>query len=167
MKRGQFSLEFIIVLGALLTVLATISIPLYANSRNTAGKLTKTMKAREAANELALSLNSVYTGSVDTSNPATYWLPRNVIEIGELPIDNELNVKIILEHNGKNIEITVPTLLPGSWENRVFLENISLTPDNRTRHRTKMTLLENKEKYEKYEEPEHWVKVFDKILESE
>lgn len=163
MKKGQFSLEFLIVFGVLLTILATVSLPLYSNSRTTTAKLTSTMEAREAANELALSLNSACSGSVGTSNPATYWLPQNVIEISEISSDNELNVKIILEQNEEKIEITVPTLLPGSWKDRVFLENISLNPDNRTRHRAEMTFLENKKK----SEPEHWINVSDKILESE
>lgn len=62
MERGQFSIEFIVVLGVLLTLLASISLPLYENSSAEAQKLTKLSQARQAANKLVSALNTVYAG---------------------------------------------------------------------------------------------------------
>lgn len=161
MNRGQFSVEFVVVLGVLLTVLATVSIPLYNSSRDKAVKINDVIKAREAANELAQALNSCYAGSLDTKQEATYWLPGTVNGIESVALDNEFCVKITLGEFNENV--LVDTLLPADWQNVVPLENIKIEEDNRTLHETTFIVRKSK----KFSEDENIISVLDNILERE
>ncbi|KXA88698.1 hypothetical protein AKJ57_06450 [candidate division MSBL1 archaeon SCGC-AAA259A05] len=125
MEKGQFSIEFIIVLAAFFIVLATVSIPLYTNTRETANNLTDLTEAREAANELTLLLNSVYSGSPGTQQTTTYWLPESANEVEGTSQDNKLQVSITLDFADEDVTVEVPTLIPDEWKNQVLLKNSS------------------------------------------
>ncbi len=117
MKRGQFTAEFIIVLAIFLTVMATVSVPLYTSSRDTAETGTALMKAREAACEIAQALDTLYaSGTIGEKKEASFWLPENTSKIktknGE---DNNLVVLIKLNINGKERKVQSETLLPDNW----------------------------------------------------
>ncbi len=143
MKKGQFTIEFVVVLALFLTALATVSIPLYNRARGTAGQTTATMEAREAANALAHGINSVYSGGVGTSQPAKYWLPEEVTGIEEKSVDNELVVSLRLDLD-KVEEVQVDTLLPGHWTDRIDLNKIEIR-ENRSYHETLFRSMENRE----------------------
>lgn len=161
MDRGQFSVEFVVVLGILLTVLATVSIPLYNSSRDRAVKINDVIKAREAANKLAQALNSCYAGSLETKQRATYWLPGTANGIESVAVDNEFCIRITLGQVGENV--LVDTLLPADWENVIPLENIRIEEDNRTLHETTFVVKKSK----KSSEDENIISVSDNILERE
>ncbi|KXA94786.1 hypothetical protein AKJ65_03410 [candidate division MSBL1 archaeon SCGC-AAA259E19] len=163
MERGQFSIEFIIVLAAFFIVLATVSVPLYTNTRETANELTDVTEAREAANELTLILNTVYSGSPGTQQTTTYWLPESASEVRGTSRDNKLQVSITLEFADEDVTVEVSTLIPDEWKDRVFLENIELVENARTYHRTTVALEEDEESYL----PRHQIAVSDKILRRE
>lgn len=151
-------------MATLLTILATISIPMYFDSKEKADSISSTMKAREAANEIAQALDSTYNGgSVGSSALAEYWLPRNVEEIGAVSIGNQLCVEISLKDGEEIIEVRSSTLLPTSWTDNVELDNISIEKDNRTYHRTTMTL----ELTDGNGEPEYGITVSDNITRRE
>lgn len=136
MKKGQFSIEFIIVLGVLLTLIASISLPLYESSSTKARRLTKLTQAREAANKLAGALNTVYAGGIGARQTVEYSLPQSVeqIQVGvSVPPDNRAGVKIGM--SWENI-VLVKTLLPTdnhkNWEGYPNIEviNGSLSTDS-------------------------------------
>lgn len=163
MEKGQFSIEFIIVLAAFFIVLATVSVPLYTSTRETANNLTDLTEAREAANELTLLLNTVYSGSPGTQQTATYWLPKSVGEVEGVSKDNRLQVSITLQFSDGDVTVEVPTLIPDEWKDRVFLENIELVENARTYHRTTVTLEKDEESYL----PRHRITVSDDVLRRE
>ena len=141
MKKGQFSIEFVVVLALLLTVFATISVPLYRNSRDTAEQTKVTMRAREAANQLASTIDSVYSGGTGTGQQARYWLPAEVTKIEGNPTGNKLLVELKLDL-GKIETVRVDTLLPAGWNDRIELNKIETT-DYRSYHETRVSLTEN------------------------
>lgn len=115
MEKGQFSIEFIIVLGVLIGLLGSVTMPLYKNSREDAQKLTDLSLAREAANKLAGAINNVYTAGVGCKQKVTYLLPNNIskIVISENIGSSENKVEVqIWSNNWGNDYITVETLLP-------------------------------------------------------
>ena len=143
MKKGQFTIEFVVVLALFLTVLATVSIPLYNNSRDTAEQTKVTMRAREAANRLVSGINSAYSGGTGTSRQASYWLPAEVTKIETVPLENETFVKLTLDLE-KNETVRVDTMLPAAWSDRVEIDQIETT-DDRSYHETVISLKENSE----------------------
>ncbi|KXB06601.1 hypothetical protein AKJ52_01960 [candidate division MSBL1 archaeon SCGC-AAA382C18] len=142
MKRGQFTVEFILVLAVFLTVMATVSMPLYNNSRDTAQEGTELMKAREAAGEIASALDTLYASGIGARKKTTFWLPENVSEVSAKAVDNELAVTITVKMN-ETREVQSDTLLPSDWENRMDLGSIKGNPENPTYHEIVITLQEN------------------------
>lgn len=134
MRVGQLSLEFIIILGALITVLGTVTVPLYRDSFSDADRLTRLSQAREAANGLANTLNETL-GMVGPKHNVTYSLPQGVsqVRIGEgvdgtdgAPPDGRSEVQIEMEWSGDNL-IRVNTLLPSkfheNWSGYPMIDN--------------------------------------------
>lgn len=160
MEKGQFSVEFIIVLGALFMALATITVPLYEQSKSDAQKTSDLTQAREAANKLANAANNVYFSGIGARKTVRYWLPEGVTEVRiDESIDKNgngrLDVQIRFEQEDYE-NVTVDTLLPSKWDekgnerdpgNRVSFDNrIETNADTRELHKTELTSIWNSEK---------------------
>lgn len=144
MKKGQFSIEFLIVLAVFLTVLATVSVPLYTASKKKAQRGSAAMQAREAANKIVQDINTLYASGVrGTTRKTTYWLPENTenVKVESVTSKDKLLVSIPLELYGTE-NIQIETILPKNFE--VELGNIKLEPENQTYHETTMILKKNK-----------------------
>ncbi len=163
MNKGQFSIEFIFVLAALLAVLVSVSIPLYRSSRESTEEITDTLEARKALNSISQGLNSTYSGFSGNKKKAVYWLPKNVDNIYGNAVDNHFVVKLALDSGDNTVTLSSDTILPGYWENRIDLENITIESDNRVLHETVFELTENNES------PgiDHMINIYDSILERE
>ena len=161
MKSGQFTIEFVVVLALFLTVLATVSIPLYNNSRDTAEQSKIMMDAREAANRLASQIDSAYSGGIGTSRQARYWLPGKVTKIESGSIDDELTVELTLDIK-ETKTVRVDTQLPADWNDRVNLNQIE-TNENRQLHETVIRFIEN----EDLDDKELMISFSDKLIEVE
>ena len=126
--RGQLSIEFMIVLTGLLLIVATVTMPLYEQARADATRMNELTSAKEAINDIANALNTVYAGGVGSRQTIEYWLPNDVISISFVEGDeNRLDVEMKL--NSENA-MRATTILP--WrtdENQVVVdnENFSLT----------------------------------------
>lgn len=138
-ESGQFSIEFLFVIGCLLLVLASISIPMYNQARSDARRLSDLAEAREAALVLANALNSVYSGA--SSGPGSkqtveYWLPKGVVEIRvnydvdgiqtvtpAVPRNGRMDIQIWFDFDGDGLAdigdreavVVIDTLLPSMW----------------------------------------------------
>ncbi|KXB00105.1 hypothetical protein AKJ42_01670 [candidate division MSBL1 archaeon SCGC-AAA261C02] len=124
LEKGQFSIEFIIVLGVLLTLIASVSLPLYENSSAKARKLTRLSQAREAGNELVSALNTVYAGGVGAKQTIEYSLPSSVRQIridedvdgtDSVPQDNRMDVQIEMDWEEDNV-VLINTLIPSQYQ---------------------------------------------------
>ena len=137
--KGQLSLEFIIVLTGLLLVVATVTMPVYDQSRSDAEKVTKLSEAREAANILAGALNNLYAGGPGSRVAVEYSLPPGVVSVlmcgydqvevdglltidETVPINGRADVQIWLDFNGDGLwdgereaVVIVDTILPSRW----------------------------------------------------
>jgi len=138
--RGQFSVEFMIVIGCLLMILGSISIPLYNSSRNDAQRLVDTADAREAATRLANALNTIYAGGIGSKQTVEYWLPRGIVALRaggyenvdvdgvdttdtDVSINGRADVQVWLDLDGDGIwdnkrgsVVIVDTILPSRWD---------------------------------------------------
>lgn len=111
MQKGQFSIEFIAVLGVLLTIMASVTLPLYQDSRADAESITSMAQAKEAAEKLANALNGVSSG-IGNKQTIEYTLPSDVSEI-------RINENISGPHNRVEVQIL------GDWEgNKVSVETL-------------------------------------------
>ncbi len=148
MRFGQFSVEFIVVLGALLVLLASVSLPMYSRSHGDAEKVSRLGEAREAANAIASALNTAYSGGIGSRQTVEYWLPEKILEIrvGEnvdgvdgTPPNGRVDVQIWFDWEGDNI-VAVETLLPSvhheNWRGYPAVEvvngQLSTDPGNHT-----------------------------------
>ena len=122
MKSGQFSIEFLIVLGVLLTIVASVTMPLYDSAEYDANQISSLVDAREAGITIARTLNTVYSNGIGSRQTIEYRLPARIIEIriGENvdgtdtePVDNHVDVQIFLNWEDDNT-IVVHTLLPST-----------------------------------------------------
>lgn len=122
-KSGQFSIEFIVVWGVLLLVVATVTLPLYESSSDDAQEMTDLSQARKAANKIASALNTVYSGGVGSKQTVKYSLPGGVRQIrvdenvdgtDDVPRDNRMDVQIVMNWEGNNI-VLINTLLPSQY----------------------------------------------------
>lgn len=144
MRSGQFSIEFVVVLGVLLALLASVSLPLYSRAREDAEKVSSLVEAQEAANEVVSALNTVYSGGVGSKQTVEYWLPEKVLEIriaenvdgtDGVPSNGRVDVQIWFNWEGDNI-VVVDTLLPSevyeNWRGYPVIEvvNGSLSTDS-------------------------------------
>lgn len=114
MNRGQFSIEFIVVFGALVMIVATTTIPLYQNSRGSVGKIKNMTLAKETADKFVHSINSAYIEGPGAKKTINYTLPEGVenIKIGDSE-DSENFAEILIISNvweGENT-LTASTLL--------------------------------------------------------
>lgn len=123
MRYGQFSVEFVVVLGALLVLLASVSLPLYSKSQGDAERVSRLGEARKAATSIASAINTVYSGGIGSRQTVEYWLPEKILEIrvGEnvdgvdgTPPNGRVDVQIWFDWEGDNI-VVVDTLLPSEY----------------------------------------------------
>jgi len=123
LRSGQFSIEFLVVLGVLLAILGSISWPMYNSAREDAQQVTRLAEAREAANEIVSALNTVYSGGVGSKQTVEYSLPSGVWQIrvdesvdgaDDVPRDNRMDVQIEMNWEGDNI-VLVDTLIPSQY----------------------------------------------------
>ncbi|MFH1821882.1 MAG: hypothetical protein ABH852_05545 [Methanobacteriota archaeon] len=146
--KGQLSIEFMIVFTGLLIIFATITMPLYNQSRLDAEKVTKIAEAREAANALVGALNTIYASGPGSKLTIEYSLPQGVAAVylggyerldvdgliatgGRVPINGRADVQILLDFNGdgawdgnREAVVLVDTILPSRWdENSVELDD--------------------------------------------
>ncbi len=143
-RYGQFSVEFIAVLGVLLALLASISLPLYSRSREDAERVSRLGEARGAVNEIASALNTVYSGGIGSKQTVEYWLPEKVLEIrvaenvdgtDGTSSNGRMDVQILFDWEDDNI-VAVDTLLPSknyeNWRGYPVIEviNGSLSTDS-------------------------------------
>lgn len=144
MRSGQFSVEFIAVLGVLLVLLASISLPLYSRAHEDAERVSRLGEARGAANEIASALNTVYSGGIGSKQTVEYWLPEKVLEIrvaenvdgtDAASSNGRVDVQILFDWEDDNI-VAVDTLLPSedyeNWRGYPAIEviNGSLSTDS-------------------------------------
>ena len=116
-KTGQFSVEFIIVLGVLLTIFGIVTLPLYNTSRGTAEELTNMAMAREAAGDLAQAVNNTTDGGVPSRETVIYTLPKGIDNIVfDDGVGNEDNRAVIRMYSD-------------DWEEN-YVEAETLLPDN-------------------------------------
>ncbi len=118
MKKGQFGIEFIVVLGALLIIISSVTIPLYANSRESVGEMTDMSLVRGAANKLAFSIDMAYVEGPGAQKNVDYTLPDG--------IDN-----IKIEDSGDSDNVAELMILSSVWEddNTVSVDTL-LHPNN-------------------------------------
>jgi hypothetical protein len=126
LRSGQFSVEFIVVLGVLLALLASVSLPLYSRAHEDAERVSRLGEAREAANEIASALNKVYSEGIGSEQTVEYWLPEKVLEIrvaenvdgtDAASSNGRVDVQILFDWEDDNI-VAVDTLLPSeNYEN--------------------------------------------------
>ncbi len=123
MRSGQFSIEFLVVLGVLLAILGSISWPMYNSAREDAQRVTRLAEAREAANEIVSALNTVYSGWVGSKQTIDYSLPSGVWQIrvdesvdgtDDVFRDNRMDVQIEMNWEGDNI-VLVDTIIPSQY----------------------------------------------------
>jgi len=135
--KGQFSIEFIVVLSGLLLILATVTMPMYDQARADADKISKLADTREAANTLANALNTVYASGVGSKQTVEYWLPKGVVSVSFVDgTENRVDVKIELGLESDNV-VQISTILPsknyvavsGSIENYGGLHRTTLRYD--------------------------------------
>lgn len=121
--RGQLSIEFIIVLTGLLIVVATVTMPIYNQSRSSAEKVTKLSEARGAASTLANALNNIYASGPGTRLTIDYSLPQGVVAayVGgyeKLDVDGILTTDETVSINGRaDIQIWLDLDGDGMWDN--------------------------------------------------
>jgi hypothetical protein len=126
LRSGQFSVEFIVVLGVLLALLASVSLPLYSKAHEDAERVSRLGEAREAANEIASALNKVYSEGIGSGQTVEYRLPEKVLEIrvaenvdgtDAASSNGRVDVQILFDWEDDNI-VAVDTLLPSeNYEN--------------------------------------------------
>jgi len=122
--RGQFSIEFLMVLGVLLMILGSIAVPMFNRARGSAEKVVDLAKARDAAGKIAGVLDAVYSCGVGSKKMAEYDLPSGVVEIlvsenvdGIIGApDGWVDVCVVLDGEGDNL-VSVSTSLPSRGEN--------------------------------------------------
>lgn len=139
MQKGQFSIEFIIVLGVLLVIISTVSLPLYSNSRDSVEEIKGMSLARNAANKLAYSINMVYVEGPGAKKTVEYTLPEGIENIKISNSEDYENYAEVLIHSSGWVDdnsVSVKTLL--SSGNRlavVFVnpENITSQGDHKVR----------------------------------
>lgn len=144
LRSGQFSVEFIVVLGVLLALLASISLPLYSRTHGDSEKVSRLGEARGAANEIASALNTVYSGGIGSKQTVKYWLPEKVLEIrvaenvdgtDAVSPNGRVDVQILFDWEDDNL-VVVNTLLPSedyeNWRGYPIIEviNGSLSTDS-------------------------------------
>lgn len=140
MKSGQFSVEFVIVLGVLLVLIASVTMPMYRSAEEDAQQVTRLAEAREAANKIASALNTVYSGGVGSKQTVEYRLPGRVLKIlvrenidgtDGVPLDNRADVQIWFNWEGDNV-VVINTLLPSvyheSWAGYPLIRENSDNP---------------------------------------
>jgi hypothetical protein len=138
--RGQFSGEFLIVVGCLIMILGSVSIPLYNRSCNDAQRLTDISEAREAATILANALNTIYADGVGSRQTVEYWLPKGVVAFRacgyenvdvdgidtndtDVPANGRADVQVLFDFDGDGMwdntresVVIVDTILPSKWD---------------------------------------------------
>ncbi|MEA1904891.1 MAG: hypothetical protein U9M97_03315 [Candidatus Hadarchaeota archaeon] len=137
LRSGQFSVEFIVVLGVLLALLASVSLPLYSRAREDAERVSGLGEARGAANEIASALNTVYSGGIGSKQTVEYWLPEKVLEIrvaenvdgtDGISSNSRMDVQILFDWEDDNL-VVVDTLLPSedyeNWQGYPVIEVIN------------------------------------------
>ncbi len=125
-NEGQFSIEFIIVLGVFVTLLATVSIPLYNNSRESVGKMKDMTLSKEAANKLASSINMAYIEGPGSQKHVSYNLPEGLdnVKIG-VSEGSENYAELLFCSNlwGEDNIVSVSTLLHKDNHPPIIFEN--------------------------------------------
>lgn len=130
MDKGQFSIEFALILGVLLIALASVTFPLFQSSQEDINRMRRLSQGREAATKLANALNMVYSGGVGSKQTVEYSLPDNVNEIvideNTSGTDNRIDVQIRFEREGEEELVKVNTLLLGenheNWKGYPLVE---------------------------------------------
>jgi len=137
--KGQFSIEFIVVLSGLFLILATVTMPMYDQARADADKISKLADTREAANTLANALNTVYAAGVGSKQTVEYWLPKGVVSVSFVDgTENRVDIKIELNLESDNV-VQISTILPSenyAGENYVVAIPDFISPDYGVLHRT-------------------------------
>lgn len=96
----------------MLIILATVTMPVYESARADAERAAKLADAREVANAIAGTLNTVYAGSIGSWQTVEYRLPEGVSSISfESGAENRISIRIVLNLKGENT-VQVSTLLP-------------------------------------------------------
>ncbi len=109
MKRGQLSIEFGLILGVLVILLASVTFPLFQSSQEDVGRMKRLSEGREAASELANALNMVYSGGVGSRQTVELSLPENSSEItvreeiGDS--ENRIDVLVLFEQGDENVRV--------------------------------------------------------------
>ena len=138
-KSGQFSIEFSIVLGMLILLVASVTIPTYTSARDDATHIAYLSAARQSGLTIAGAMNMVYSSGVGSRMTVDYWLPPGLDGIyiaedadgaGRTPADNCADVQFFLIHEADNV-VVVDTILPStnhdSWSGYPLIDS-SLTP---------------------------------------
>ncbi len=132
-KKGQFSVEFIIVLGVILTIFGIVTLPLYNTARGTADELTNMSMAKSAAGKLAQGVNMVQDGGPPCRDSIEYTLPSGIDNIvfdeGVGSEDNKAVIRIYSEEWEENY-VEAETLLPDNshenWTGSLqYVENLN------------------------------------------
>ncbi len=126
MNRGQFSIEFIVVFGALVMIVAATTIPLYQNSRESVGKIKNMTLAKEAANKISQSINSVYIEGPGAQRTINYTLPSGIenIKIGNSKgSDNHADLLFYSSRWKEDNILSVNTLLHKNNHPNIIIEN--------------------------------------------
>lgn len=126
MEKGQFSIEFIVVLGALLIIISSVSLPLFNDSRESVGQIKDMTLARDAANKLAFSINAAYTEGLGAKYTVDFRLSEGIenIKIGDSEdYDNLMEVLISSRGWKDDNTVSVSTFLDRDNHPPVILEN--------------------------------------------
>ncbi|MBC7219733.1 MAG: hypothetical protein H5T49_06365 [Hadesarchaea archaeon] len=137
--KGQLSIEFLAVMAGLLIVVATVTLPMYAQANSDVNKLSKISEAKSAANVLATGLNNVYATGPGSSMTVEYSLPAGVLAVflggyenldvdgivttnETVPINGRADIQILMDFNNDGLwdntresTIIVDTMLPSRW----------------------------------------------------